>query len=158
MSVEVLAPPLQSYLRMAQIRAFETRILDLFGEKLIRGSAHPYTGQEAIAVGVCDALGEDDYITSTHRGHGHCIAKGARPEADDGRDLRAARRVLPRQGRLDAHRRLRHGMLGADAIVGGASPIAAGAASALQAAGQGPPWWPASSATAPRTRASSTRQ
>ena len=50
--------------------------MELFEEKLIRGSVHPYIGMEAIAVGVCAALGADDFITSTHRGHGHCIAKG----------------------------------------------------------------------------------
>ena len=63
-------------LRMWQIRAFETRAMELFEEKLIRGSVHPYIGMKAIAVGVCSALGREDYITSTHRGHGHCIAKG----------------------------------------------------------------------------------
>ena len=62
-------------LRMWQIRAFEIRAMELFEEKLIRGSVHPYVGMEAIAVGACAALGPDDYITSTHRGHGHCVAK-----------------------------------------------------------------------------------
>ena len=64
------------YATMACIRAFETRAMELFGEKLIRGSVHPYIGMEAIAVGVCSVLEESDFITSTHRGHGHCIAKG----------------------------------------------------------------------------------
>ena len=65
-----------SLLQMHRIRAFEAKAMELFQEKLIRGSVHPYTGMEAIAVGVCSALGEQDYITSTHRGHGHSIAKG----------------------------------------------------------------------------------
>src|SRR6185295_11044360 len=68
------------YRRMAVIRAFEIRSMAMFGEKLIRGSVHPYVGQEAIAVGVCDTLTEADLITSTHRGHGHCIAKGLDPK------------------------------------------------------------------------------
>ena len=136
MSVDVLAPPLQSYLRMAQIRAFETRVLDLFGEKLIRGSVHPYTGQEAIAVGVCDALTDDDFITSTHRGHGHCIAKGL--------DLRLMMAEIT--GRATGYCRgkggtmhitaMRHGMLGADAIVGGSAAIATGAAYGLRLQGK----------------------
>ena len=67
------------YRRMVMIRAFELRCMGLFGEKLIRGSVHPYIGMEAIAVGVCDVLRESDLITSTHRGHGHCIAKGLEP-------------------------------------------------------------------------------
>src|SRR5215475_13507716 len=65
-----------SLLQMHRIRAFEAKAMELFQEKLIRGSVHPYTGMEAIAVGMCSALGEQDYITSTHRGHGHSIAKG----------------------------------------------------------------------------------
>ena len=136
MSVDVLAPPLQSYLRMAQIRAFETRVLDLFGDKLIRGSAHPYTGQEAIAVGVCDALTDDDFITSTHRGHGHCIAKGL--------DLRLMMAEIT--GRAAGYCRgkggsmhitaMRHGMLGADAIVCGSAALATGAAYSLRLQGK----------------------
>ncbi len=100
----------------------------LFGEKLIRGSVHPYVGQEAIAVGVCDTLTEADFITSTHRGHGHCIAKGL--------DLRLMMAEIT--GRESGYCRgkggsmhitaMRHGMLGADAIVGGSLAIAVGAA------------------------------
>ena len=81
------------------------RAMELFQEKLIRGSVHPYTGMEAIAVGVCSALGEQDYITSTHRGHGHSHREGPRPEADDGRDHRPRHRLLRRQGRQHAHHR-----------------------------------------------------
>ncbi|HLZ08502.1 MAG TPA: thiamine pyrophosphate-dependent enzyme, partial [Chloroflexota bacterium] len=64
------------YDRMLTIRLFETRVIELFREGLIRGSTHTYIGMEANAVGACTALRPDDYITSTHRGHGHCIAKG----------------------------------------------------------------------------------
>jgi TPP-dependent pyruvate/acetoin dehydrogenase alpha subunit len=71
-----LTPPKELLLQMWRIRKFELRALELFEERLIRGSVHPYIGMEAIAVGVCAGLGPDDYVTSTHRGHGHCIARG----------------------------------------------------------------------------------
>ncbi len=71
---------LSLYRQMVMIRAFEEQVMDLYGRALIPGIAHVSIGQEAIAVGVCAALHRDDYITSTHRGHGHCLAKGARPD------------------------------------------------------------------------------
>ncbi|MFW5956960.1 MAG: thiamine pyrophosphate-dependent dehydrogenase E1 component subunit alpha [Natronomonas sp.] len=61
---------------MQRIRAFESRIQELFADGELPGFVHLYIGEEAIATGVCEALNDDDYITSTHRGHGHCIAKG----------------------------------------------------------------------------------
>jgi TPP-dependent pyruvate/acetoin dehydrogenase alpha subunit len=123
-------------LRMWRIRAFEIRAMALFEENLIRGSVHPYVGMEAIAVGICFALGPDDYITSTHRGHGHCIAKGL--------DLKLmAAEII---GREDGYCRGRggsmhitaidQGMLGADAIVAGSSAIAVGAAHGLRLQGR----------------------
>jgi TPP-dependent pyruvate/acetoin dehydrogenase alpha subunit len=124
-------------LRMWQIRSFELRAMELFDENLIRGSVHPYIGMEAIAVGACAALDPDDYITSTHRGHGHCIAKGL--------DLR--RMMAEIIGREDGYCRGRGGsmhitaidmgMLGADAIVAGSSAIAVGAAHGLRLQGRG---------------------
>ena len=123
-------------LRMWQIRAFEIRAMELFEEKLIRGSVHPYVGMEAIAVGACAALGPDDYITSTHRGHGHCVAKGL--------DLRLMMAEII--GREDGYCRGRggsmhitamdKGMLGADAIVAGSSALAVGAAHGLRLQGR----------------------
>lgn len=65
------------YRKLYAIRIFETRCIELYRKALIRGYFHPYLGEEAIAVGVCAALREQDYIVSTHRGHGHCIARGA---------------------------------------------------------------------------------
>jgi pyruvate dehydrogenase E1 component alpha subunit len=65
------------YKNLYRIRVFETECIKLYRQGLIRGYFHPYLGEEAIAVGVCAALRSDDYIASTHRGHGHCIAKGA---------------------------------------------------------------------------------
>src|SRR5919109_573276 len=121
---------------MWRIRAFETRAMQLFEEKLIRGSVHPYIGMEAIAVGVCAALRDDDYITSTHRGHGHCVAKGL--------DLKLMMAEII--GREDGYCRGRggsmhitamaSGMLGADAIVAGSSAIAGGAAYGLRLQGR----------------------
>ncbi|MCL5046301.1 MAG: thiamine pyrophosphate-dependent enzyme, partial [Actinobacteria bacterium] len=61
----------QMYLRMLEIRGFETKALELFKQDRIRGSMHLYMGEEAVAVGACIDLRRSDYITSTHRGHGH---------------------------------------------------------------------------------------
>ena len=126
----------QLLLRMWQIRSFELRAMELFEEKLIRGSVHPYVGMEAIAVGACAALREDDFITSTHRGHGHCVAKGL--------DLKLMMAEII--GREDGYCRGRggsmhitamdKGMLGADAIVAGSSAIAVGAAHGLRLQGR----------------------
>ena len=123
-------------LRMWRIRAFEIRAMELFEEKLIRGSVHPYVGMEAIAVGVCAALREDDYITSTHRGHGHCVAKGL--------DLKLMMaEIIGREGGYCRGRggsmhitAMESGMLGADAIVAGSSAIAVGAAHGLRLQGR----------------------
>ena len=71
------ATALDLYRVMRTIRRFEQRSTTLFGENKIWGTIHSYAGEEAIAAGVCAHLRDDDWITSTHRGHGHCIAKGA---------------------------------------------------------------------------------
>jgi TPP-dependent pyruvate/acetoin dehydrogenase alpha subunit len=68
---------LHLYGQMLKIRTFEEHVRQLYTSAKMPGLAHLYIGQEAVAVGVCEALREDDYITSTHRGHGHCLAKGA---------------------------------------------------------------------------------
>ena len=68
------------YRKMAAIRAFEERVNQLYTRALMPGLAHLYSGEEAVAVGICEALTREDYITSTHRGHGHCLAKGATPD------------------------------------------------------------------------------
>ena len=68
---------LRLYRVMRTIRQFEARAVRLFGENKIWGTIHSYAGQEAVAAGVCAHLRDEDWITSTHRGHGHCIAKGA---------------------------------------------------------------------------------
>ena len=105
----------------------------------IPGFVHLYAGEEASATGVCSHLDDRDAIASTHRGHGHCIAKGVDVHGDDGRDLRQGDRLLPRQGRLDAHRRPRpRACLGANGIVGGGPPLICGRALASEDQGR---WW-----------------
>jgi pyruvate dehydrogenase E1 component alpha subunit len=113
---------------MLEIRFFEEKVFELYGQNLVPGTIHLYAGEEAVAVGVCNALSKDDYITSTHRGHGHCIAKGA--------DLkRTMAEILGREtGYCKGKGGSMHiadfsiGMLGATAIVGAGLPIAVGAA------------------------------
>jgi pyruvate dehydrogenase E1 component alpha subunit len=116
------------YRSMLRIRLFEEQVQDLYARALIPGIAHVSIGQEAVAVGVCSCLDRGDYITSTHRGHGHCLAKGARPD----------RMFAELFGRLDGYCHGKGGSmhiadpdtgnLGANAIVGGSFAIAAGAA------------------------------
>src|SRR3954454_6826531 len=70
---------LQLYRQMVAIRLFEERVNDLYTRALMPGLAHLYIGEEAVAVGICEALRTDDYITSTHRAHGPSLARGAEP-------------------------------------------------------------------------------
>jgi len=116
------------YRQLYTIRVFETRCVRLYRQGLIRGYFHPYLGEEAIGVGVCAALEPRDYITSTHRGHGHCIARGA--------DLKPM--VAELLGRETGYCKGRGGSmhiadvsagnLGANGIVAGGIPIGLGAA------------------------------
>jgi TPP-dependent pyruvate/acetoin dehydrogenase alpha subunit len=116
------------YKRMVAIRLFEEQVNDLYMRALMPGLAHQYSGEEAVAVGICEALHRDDYITSTHRGHGHCLAKGAAPD-------RMFAELLGKQaGYCHGKGGSMHiadpasGNLGANAIVGGSAGIATGAA------------------------------
>ncbi len=93
------------YDRMTTIRQFEERVSKLFAEGRIPGFVHLYAGEEAVAVGVCAHLADRDYITSTHRGHGHCIAKGVELAPMIGRTIWPLRRIVQGQGWLDAYRR-----------------------------------------------------
>lgn len=119
---------LHMYRQMMAIRLFEERVNDLYTRALMPGLAHLYIGQEAIAVGVCEALQRSDYVTSTHRGHGHCLAKGAAP------DLMFAELLGKEAGYCKGKGGSMHiadpatGNLGANAIVGGSAGIATGAA------------------------------
>jgi TPP-dependent pyruvate/acetoin dehydrogenase alpha subunit len=132
-----LASPVELYRRMRLIRGFEELALRLVRSGEIVGGTHPYIGEEAVAVGVCAALAGHDLITSTHRGHGHVLAKGADPARMlaelAGRDTGLNR---GRGGSMHAAD-VSQGILGANAIVGAAAPIAVGAAWAAQRHGSG---------------------
>ena len=123
-------------LQMWRIRSFEVRAMQLFEEKLIRGSVHPYIGMEAIAVGACSALRPTDYITSTHRGHGHCIAKNLELRLMMAEILGREAGYCRGKGGSMHITAVDHGMLGADAIVCGSSAIAVGAAHGLRIKGE----------------------
>jgi TPP-dependent pyruvate/acetoin dehydrogenase alpha subunit len=128
---------LEMYSQMVRIRAFEDKVNDLYKRAIMPGLAHLYSGQEAVAVGVCQALRRSDYITSTHRGHGHCLAKGATP------DLMFAELLGKEAGYCGGRGGSMHiadpatGNLGANAIVGGSAGIATGAAFSAKALGTG---------------------
>ena len=119
---------LDMYRRMTLIRLFEEHADELYRSAKMPGLTHLYIGEEAIAVGVCSALRRDDWITSTHRGHGHCLAKGA----DVGRMFaellgREAGYCRGKGGSMHIADH-ENGNLGANAIVGGSAGIATGAA------------------------------
>ncbi len=120
------------YRTMARIRAFEYKALNLFESNQLRGSVHLYIGEEAVAATVCSHLTDRDYIASTHRGHGHLIAKGARL------DLAMAELMGKATGYCKGRSGSMHiadfekGNLGANAIVGGGIPIATGAALSIK--------------------------
>lgn len=118
--------------QMVLIRRFEEKAARLRAKGLIPGFLHPYIGQEAVAVGVCDVLGGEDVLTSTHRGHGHMLARGADP----------ARMYAELFARTTGYNRSKGGslhmidvalgFLGANGIVGGGIPLATGAALQLK--------------------------
>jgi TPP-dependent pyruvate/acetoin dehydrogenase alpha subunit len=126
------------YRRMWLIRYFEEGARSLFQENMIRGTTHMYTGEEAIAVGACSALNKDDYITSTHRGHGHCLAKGGAPQLMMAELLGRATGYCNGKGGSMHIADLDLGILGANGIVGGGLGIATGAAYSadMRASGQ----------------------
>src|SRR5216683_5053329 len=119
---------LHMYEQMAKIRAFEEQVNELYQAAKMPGLAHLYIGEEAIAVGVCEALDRTDYITSTHRGHGHCLAKGASI------DKMLCELLGKEAGYCHGKGGSMHiadqdtGNLGANAIVGGSAGLATGAA------------------------------
>lgn len=128
---------LRAYRQMQRIRVFEEHANDLYLTAKMPGLTHMYTGQEAVAVGVCENLRTEDTITSTHRGHGHCVAKGASLD----------RMFAELLGRRDGYCRgkggsmhiadQQNGNLGANAIVGGSAGIATGAALSAKRRGAG---------------------
>src|SRR5438270_10720329 len=119
---------LHMYKQMVTIRLFEEQVNDLYTRALMPGLAHLYIGEEAVAVGICDALHSDDYITSTHRGHGHCLAKGAAPDRMFAELLGKEAGYCRGKGGSMHIADPATGNLGANAIVAGSVGIATGAA------------------------------
>jgi acetoin:2,6-dichlorophenolindophenol oxidoreductase subunit alpha len=116
------------YHRMWLIRCFDETARAVFQRNMIRGTTHTCTGQEAVAVGACAALNLDDYITSTHRGHGHCLAKGGDPRRMMAELLGKATGYCRGKGGSMHIADLDLGILGANGIVGGGIGLATGAA------------------------------
>jgi acetoin:2,6-dichlorophenolindophenol oxidoreductase subunit alpha len=126
---------LHMYEQMSKIRAFEETANELYTSARMPGLTHLYIGEEAIAVGVCEALRKDDYITSTHRGHGHCLAKGAALDRMFAELLGKAAGYCRGKGGSMHIADQDTGNLGANAIVGGSAGIATGAALSIKLRG-----------------------
>jgi pyruvate dehydrogenase E1 component alpha subunit len=125
------------YEQMAKIRAFENKVNELYTSAKMPGLSHLYIGEEAVAVGVCSALTREDYITSTHRGHGHCLAKGAQVDRMFAELLGKKAGYCAGKGGSMHIADPQSGNLGANAIVGGSAAIATGAALAAKKLGNG---------------------
>jgi acetoin:2,6-dichlorophenolindophenol oxidoreductase subunit alpha len=119
---------LELYRRMLRIRHFEEQVNELYRGAKMPGLAHLYIGEEAVAVGVCAALTDEDYITSTHRGHGHCLAKGAELNRMFAELLGKEAGYCHGKGGSMHIADTERGNLGANAIVAGSAGIATGAA------------------------------
>lgn len=115
------------YRQMMQIRRFEEELYQLFLKRPMPGSMHQYIGEEAVAVGVCAHLTREDYVTSTHRGHGHCIAKGVEIKGIMAEMFAKKTGCCKGMGGSMHIADFGVGMLGANGIVGAGIPIAAGA-------------------------------
>lgn len=127
---------LKAYTGMRTIRSFEERAIKEFERANIPGFIHVYDGQEAIAVGVCMNLSESDYIGSTHRGHGHCIAKGCDMSSMMKELMARSSGICRGKGGSMHIADFSKGMLGANAIVGGAVPLCLGAALSAKTLGK----------------------
>jgi TPP-dependent pyruvate/acetoin dehydrogenase alpha subunit len=114
------------YETMVKIRMFEDKVAELFGADKLPGFVHLYAGEEAIATGVCAHLTDRDYITSTHRGHGHCIAKGVDLNAMMAEVYGKATGACKGKGGSMHIADVDKGMLGANGIVGAGGPLACG--------------------------------
>ncbi|SEA14600.1 pyruvate dehydrogenase E1 component alpha subunit [Thalassobacillus cyri] len=115
------------YQKMVEIRRFEDQVHETFSTGTIPGFVHLYAGEEAVAVGVCSHLDDKDYITSTHRGHGHCIAKGCDLKGMMAEIYGKATGLCKGKGGSMHIADVSKGMLGANGIVGGGFPLATGA-------------------------------
>jgi 2-oxoisovalerate dehydrogenase E1 component len=139
---------LLNYLRqMLEIRYFEETVYELLGKNLIKGASHLYAGEEAVAVGAISVLRDDDLITSTHRGHGHCHARGdSLAKTPQEKQEHLNKMMAELCGRVTGYCKGRggsmhiadveRGNLGATGIVGGNIPVATGAALAVKMQGQ----------------------
>jgi len=117
----------EMFRKMLEIRLFEEKVFELYAQNLVPGTIHLCAGEEAVAVGVCSALRKDDYITSTHRGHGHCIAKGAELKRVMAEILGKETGYCKGKGGSMHIADFSIGVLGATAVVGAGIPIAVGA-------------------------------
>lgn len=117
---------------MIRIRAFEMKVSELFAQGKLPGFVHLYVGEEAVATGACATLKDDDFITSTHRGHGHCIAKGGDIKRMMAELMGKSTGYCNGKGGSMHIADMDIGILGANGIVGGGFPIAAGAALSAQ--------------------------
>ena len=120
---------------MVRIREFDERAALLMEQARIHGSVHLYCGEEAVGVGVCEALNPDDYITSTHRGHGHLIAKGGDPKLMYAELFAKSTGYNRGKGGSMHIAALELGMIGANGIVGAGAPIALGSQDSSEALG-----------------------
>jgi pyruvate/2-oxoglutarate/acetoin dehydrogenase E1 component/TPP-dependent pyruvate/acetoin dehydrogenase alpha subunit len=138
---------LDIYRRMLEIRFFEDTVYDLLGQNIIKGASHLYAGEEAVAVGAVAAMRDDDYITSTHRGHGHCHARGdSLAQGVMAKQEHMNKMMAELCGRATGYCRgrggsmhiadVQQGNLGATGIVGGNIPVATGAALSMQMQGK----------------------
>lgn len=133
--VEIKEPKdeLRRYLKqMMQIRAFEEKVFELLARDVLRGASHVYAGQEAVAVGACAAIGPDDLLTSTHRGHGHCLARGGELRLMLAELCGKATGYCRGRGGSMHIADVRAGNLGATGIVAGNIPVGTGAALACK--------------------------
>src|SRR6266487_4183784 len=128
MSADEHQRSLRMYEKMLKIRVFEEHVNELYLGARMPGLAHLYSGEEAVAVGVCEALRREDYITSTHRGHGHCLAKGASVDKMFAELLGKEAGYCRGKGGSMHIADQETGNLGANAIVGGSTALATGAA------------------------------
>ena len=128
----------RAYRQMKVIREFEERLHLEIQTGEIAGFTHLYCGQEAVAVGVCEHLGSDDKIVSTHRGHGHCLAKGCELNGMMAEIWGSREGLCKGKGGSMHIADIDKGMLGANGIVGAGAPIAVGAALSAKIDGKGP--------------------
>lgn len=128
---------LDAYTTMVEIRTFEDAAGKNFADGLVPGFVHLYAGEEAVAVGICSHLTDDDFITSTHRGHGHCIAKGVDIPGMVAELMGKSTGVCHGKGGSMHIADVDKGMLGANGIVGAGLPLACGAALTAKVRGSG---------------------